>query len=107
MTSAATKTFTTARYLIGWHAAVRGLRRIGRHPRRRRHLSVLAYAVRRTRPRNRHPRAPGPQITDVVRMVVVEGMIPTLTGLSIGIEARWPRPHSDNPNLPVFRPAIP
>jgi putative ABC transport system permease protein len=27
----------------------------------------------------------GAQITDVVRMVVVEGMIPTLTGLSIGI----------------------
>jgi putative ABC transport system permease protein len=49
----------------------------------------------------------GPQITDVVRMVVVEGMIPTLTGLSIGIVARWPRPDSDNPNLPVFRPAIP
>jgi putative ABC transport system permease protein len=47
--------------------------------------SVLAYAVRRRSREIGIRMALGAQITDVVRMVVVEGMIPTLIGLSIGI----------------------
>ena len=47
--------------------------------------SVLAYAVRRRSREIGIRMALGAQITDVVRMVVVEGMIPTLIGLIIGI----------------------
>jgi ABC-type antimicrobial peptide transport system permease subunit len=46
---------------------------------------VLAYAVRRRVRETGLRMALGAQTTDVVRMVVVEGMIPTLIGLSIGI----------------------
>jgi ABC-type antimicrobial peptide transport system permease subunit len=47
--------------------------------------SVLAYAVRRRSREIGIRMALGAQIIDVVRMVVVEGMIPTLIGLIIGI----------------------
>jgi putative ABC transport system permease protein len=47
--------------------------------------SVLAYAVRRRRREIGIRMALGAQITDVVRMVVTEGMTPTLIGLIIGI----------------------
>jgi predicted permease len=47
--------------------------------------SVLAYAVRRRGREIGIRMALGAQIADVVRMVVMEGMMPTLIGVSIGV----------------------
>jgi len=47
--------------------------------------SVLAYAVRRRMREIGIRMALGAQITDVLRMVVIEGMKPTLIGVAIGV----------------------